>query len=393
MRLPREPRAVRHRVLAASLLSLLVASCAAPALVGAQVRSLTLPPSGDNQRSSVTQGIGLVTVRIEYSSPDVHAPDGSDRHGKIWGGLVPYGLSDLGYNNCTSCPWRAGANENTVFTVSHDVKIEGQELKAGSYGLHMIADPAEWTVIFSRNSTSWGSFWYDPTEDALRVQVKPATAPYHEWLTYEFTDRQPDQATVALMWEDLMVPIRITVDDMPGLYIANMREEFRNSPAFSWVNWDAGAQYCLQNNRNLEEALAWSHRSIEDPFAGSANFTTLTTLAQLELANGKDADAARTIERAMALPDLTPIQVHTFARQLQIQGRKDRAFQVFQANAKRFPGQWPTSLGLARAYSDRGDVKNALAWAKKALAQAPNEPNRKNVANFITQLESPAAKN
>ena len=91
----------------------------------------------------MTQGIGLVTVSVEYSSPNVHAPDGSDRKGKIWGDLVPYGLSDLGYNDCKECPWRGGANENTVFAVSHDVTVEGQPLKAGRYGLHFIPGQEE----------------------------------------------------------------------------------------------------------------------------------------------------------------------------------------------------------------------------------------------------------
>src|SRR5262245_55801908 len=167
--------------------------------VTGSAQSITLPPSGDNQRSEVIQQIGMVRTSIEYSSPDVHAPNGDDRHGKIWGTLVPYGIYDLGYNNRKG-PWRAGANENTVFTVSHPVKINGQPLAAGRYGIHMIAGQPDWTVIFSKNSTSWGSFSYDQAEDALRVTVKPEKAPYHEWLTYEFVDRKPDRATVALEW-------------------------------------------------------------------------------------------------------------------------------------------------------------------------------------------------
>ena len=81
-------------------------------------QTVTLPPSGDNQRGQVTQQIGMVKVSVEYSSPDVHGPNGEDRRGKIWGALVPYGIYDLGFNNRKG-PWRAGANENTVFTVSH----------------------------------------------------------------------------------------------------------------------------------------------------------------------------------------------------------------------------------------------------------------------------------
>lgn len=40
--------------------------------------------------------------------------------------------------------------------------VEGQALPRGAYGLHMIPNADSWTVIFSNNSTSWGSFTYDP---------------------------------------------------------------------------------------------------------------------------------------------------------------------------------------------------------------------------------------
>src|SRR5262245_1828985 len=134
------------------LLALLVA---APA---AAQGALTLPPSGDNQYCSATQGIGPIRLTIEYHSPDVHSPTGEDRHGKIWGGLVPFGMANLGFGTCgDQCPWRGGANENTVFTTSQDIKVQGETLPAGAYGLHFIPGPEEWTVIFSKNHTSWGS--------------------------------------------------------------------------------------------------------------------------------------------------------------------------------------------------------------------------------------------
>ena len=355
---------------------------------GAEAASkITLPPSGDNQVSSVTQGIGLVRVTIDYSSPNVHAPDGSDRKGKIWGGLVPYGMSDLGYNDCKSCPWRGGANENTVFTVSHDVKIEGQPLPAGRYGLHFIPDPAEWTVIFSKNSTSWGSYSYDPQEDALRVKVKPVAAPYTEWLTYEFVDREKDHATVALQWEELSVPITITVEDMPGLYMAQIRKELRDSHRFTSQNWSDAAQYALTEKRNLDEALRWAKHGVDDPFDGDVNFTSVSTLAMAQLANGQAEAARASMDRAIAL-STGPIPVHGFARGLQNAGMKAEAMRVFEANAKKYPNQWPTMLGLARGYNEMGDTKKALASAKKALAQAPDEPNRKNIERFIATLET-----
>ena len=101
---------------------------------------------------------------------------GTDRRGKIWGGLVPYGWHEDNFGACgKQCSWRGGANENTVFTTSHDLQVEGQPLPAGRYGLFFVPGESEWTVIFSKNSTSWGHYFYDAAEDALRVTVKPGT--------------------------------------------------------------------------------------------------------------------------------------------------------------------------------------------------------------------------
>src|SRR3954469_7723481 len=113
-----------------------VVSCTA-AVSGAQ--GITLPPNGENPQASVMQAIGPLRVTIDYSSPRVVRGE-NDRRGKIWGEVVPWGLSDLGLNGCTACPWRGGANENTVFTVTHDVRVQGETLPAGRYGLHLIPE-------------------------------------------------------------------------------------------------------------------------------------------------------------------------------------------------------------------------------------------------------------
>jgi len=369
-----------------------LAACALLSLASAAVaKDITLPPSGDNQYGKVTQGIGLVRVSIEYNSPNVHAPDGKDRAGHIWGELVPYGLYDLAYNNCKQCPWRGGANENTVFTVSHPVKIEGQELPAGSYGLFFIAGKDEWTVIFSKNYKSWGAFWYDPAEDQLRVQVKPAESEYHEWLSYEFTDREKDHATVALKWERLQVPIRITVDDMPGVYVANLREEFRNAQAFKWQTFREAAIFCLTSKSHLDQGLLWAQEAVSRPGTGVENVQTLSVLAELQLASGRTAEGLKTMDMALAMPDATPVDLHQIARFQQIQGDPGLAKKIFLMNAKRFPNRWPVNVGLARYHAMSGDNKQAVVYAKKALAQAPDDGNRKNLEGLIQQWSVTAA--
>jgi len=234
----------------------------------AYAQGLTTPPSGDNQRSNVRQQIGPVTVSVDYSSPRV-SRNGNDRRGKIWGQLVAYGMSDIGFNNCKSCPWRAGANENTVFTTSHDVKVQGQLLPKGSYGLHMIPGKEKFTLIFSKNTTSWGSFFYDPKEDALRVDTTPVkSAAYHEWLTYEFTEREPAKATAALEWEDLAVPFTISVDNAPQIYADTMKEELRGSTGFDWHNYQQAADYAVQHKVALTDGLNWAERATNPSSAG-----------------------------------------------------------------------------------------------------------------------------
>src|SRR5688572_16984755 len=105
-----------------------------------QGQTLTQPPSGGNQKSSITQWIGPASVTINYSSPNVTAPNGDDRKGKIWGGPAHYGFIDQGFGTSKAAPWRAGANGNTTVTFSHDVKIEGKDLKAGTYGLFLAVE-------------------------------------------------------------------------------------------------------------------------------------------------------------------------------------------------------------------------------------------------------------
>ena len=355
----------------------------------ASAQVVTLPPDGKNQKASVSQWIGLVEVNVTYNAPKVTAPDGTDRTGKIWGQLVPYGMANLGFGTCGGqCPWRAGANENTVFRVSDGVKIEGQALPAGSYGLFMIPGQDEWTIIFSKNSTSWGSFFYNAGEDALRVKVKPRKCEYNHWLTYEFTERMPDRATIALKWEYLEVPWTITVDNINDLYVENLRRQLRTTPGFGSEGWRQAAQFCLDNKVNLKEALVWAQNAVTLPFIGKENFATLHTLGDLQTANGLGAEGEATIQRALDHPTATPLDLHQYGRELLGRGEKGKALAVFELNAKKHPNVWPVNVGLARGYAAVGRTADAIKFAKLAVQQAPDEGNRKNLQKMVDDLEA-----
>ncbi len=159
-------------------------------------------------KASVTQRLGVDTdITIVYSRPAVKGR-------KIWGELVPYGMSPgTKRTKGKPYPWRAGANENTTFECNNDILIEGKKLAAGKYGLFMIPSEKNWVIIFSRNNSSWGSFSYNPDNDALRVSVTPIAAPHHEWLMYEYENLAGTSATAYLRWAKLKVPFTIKIAD------------------------------------------------------------------------------------------------------------------------------------------------------------------------------------
>lgn len=365
----------------------LIIALAVPA--GAQIiPGLSIPPSGNNQKASVTQYIGPVRITIDYSSPAVHGPDGKDRRGQIWGKLVPYGLTDLGFGNGKPAPWRAGANENTVFDVSENVSIEGKPLPAGRYGLHMIAGPEEWVLIFSKDANAWGSFYYDPAADALRVTVKPRKHEYREWLTYEFTTRRPAETVAELQWEELAVPWTVQADKIEDLYISKLKENLSNVQGFGWRGWVAASQYCVAANTHLEQALEWAEVAISKQFIGETNFSTLSNKAQVLEKLGRQEEAKPLMQAAVRHRTAGPLDLHQYGRRLITEKKYREALEIFQLSYERNGDQWPVHVGLARGYAANGDTKQALEHARKALTQAPDPLNRQGLEAMIATLES-----
>ncbi len=351
---------------------------------------ITLPPSGGNQKSVVTQYIGSIAhVSVIYNSPDVTASNGQDRKGKIWGQLVPYGMAPNGFGSAKEIPWRAGANENTIIKFSHDVTVQGKTLKAGKYGLHMIPKAeGSWTLIFNKNTSAWGSYYYDAADDALRVEATPEKSEYTEWLTYDFVDRKPTSCVLAMKWENLSVPFKIELSDAKELYVDKIRDELKSSTGFQYQSWVSAVNYCVTNDVNLEEALVWADQAISAPFIGQENFTTLSAKAAVlnKLNRGDEAIAA--MDKAVKHATATSFQIHGFGRQLISLGQKEKALEVFQLNAERFGEAWPTHVGLARGYSAVGQYDKALKHAKLAHAQAPDKLNKDSLSQMMEQLKA-----
>ena len=323
------------------------------------------------------------------------APDGTDRRGKIWGGLVPYGMSKDSFGTCgDECPWRAGANENTVFRVSHDVKVEGQPLAAGSYGLFMVAGPEEFTIIFSKNSTSWGHYFYTAKEDALRVKVKPRKAPYTHWLTFDFVERKPEEATVVLRWDELEVPIRVQVPDVTEIYLGEIRNQLRNATGFDWQSWEQAAQFCLGKKINLPEALKWAEHAATPGFTGQENFRTLSTLSQAQAANGQAEVAKATMQKALEHPTATVTDLHMYGRQLQAQKKNRRGRRRLppqrEAPPRRLAGERRPRPRLRGAGEDEGSARRGeegpRPGARRRQPEQPEEPHHQPRGRQAGQL-------
>ncbi len=351
-------------------------------------QTLTLPPGGANQRAVVTQYLGLVSVTIDYHSPDVTSPAGEDRTGKIWGQLVPWGIAPNpfypGFGTAEMMPWRAGANEATTISFSHDVEVEGEPIAAGTYALFMAPGEEKWTVIFNRNSEAWGSFFYDPALDVLQVEVEPEKAEsFREWLTFEFDDRQLDTARAVLHWEHLRVPFRISVPNIAELYHQAMSRELTGAAGFTFQNWIAASQWAAQQDAYHEDALRWADAAI----AATSDFQTLSNKASVLTLIGRSQEAVEILDQAIDHPTATPILIHMAARGLQQQGQMEEANAIFRRNYEKNPGQWPVDFGMARVYAQEGNFDRAIEHAKLALERAPKGPQLQNLEAQIERLQ------
>jgi tetratricopeptide (TPR) repeat protein len=333
-------------------------------LSAVSAQDLTLPQV--SPKAEVSQVIGISKISIEYHRPAV-------RGRKIWGSLVPYDGS----------VWRAGANENTVFSVGSDCKINGKFLPAGSYGFHIIPSENEWTLIFSKNYTSWGSFFYDKAEDALRIKVKPSAAPFAEWLTYGFENLTPSSADAFMHWEKLKVNFKVEFD-VDKIVLEHINNELRSSAGFTWQGYYDAASYCLENNINYEKALQWIDRSIQM----MENYYNLSVKLHLLEQAGKENEVPAVEDRIFkVLETATESQINTFGYLLLNQNKKEKALKAFTLNVKRFPESWNVYDSLADAYARTGNKREAIKQYQEALGRAP-EDQKDRIRKILDELRA-----
>lgn len=343
-----------------SLGTLVLAFVTVAPLWSQRITGLPLP----SQKAVVAQTIGITEIKVVY-----HRPLVKDR--VIWDELVPYNLV-----------WRAGANENTTISFSHPVKIEGHDLAAGTYGLHMIPAAEAWTVIFNKNAKLWGSFGYNEAQDALRVKVKPRPAPFQEALTYKIGDITQTGATVSLHWEKLDVPWKVDVDT-PALVHTKIEEQLEKH-ASSWQIWNSAAEYYLEHNTHHDQALEWIHQalSIEE------NYDTLRTKSLLLIQSGETEEGSKLLAKTLELANQA--QVNMIGYHFVLQKDFDRALEIFGLNVERAPDWWVVHASLGEALAAHGMTEKAAASFAKAMESAP-EPEKSRLATRVANLEGEEA--
>ncbi|BDU73786.1 DUF2911 domain-containing protein [Mesoterricola silvestris] len=256
-----------------------ILSAAFAAALSLPAQQTMVKPYQPSPGASVTQTLGISTVKIDYSRPGVKGR-------KIWGGLVPFGEV-----------WRAGANNATVITFSDPVKIAGKDLAAGSYAFFAIPGPKAWTLIFNRNAKQWGAYDHKASEDALRLEVVPATlAVPEEYLNFSIHLASLDSLRVELAWEKVSVGFDVTLDT-PGLYWAYLEKTLAGARADEHIPFLQGARYCLTNNVHLDKGREWIDRSLK----AKEVYSNLDTKARYLAKDGKKAEALATLQKAMDL--------------------------------------------------------------------------------------------
>ncbi len=343
------------------------------ALLSVTARSQGITAPRPSPAAVVSQTIGISTVTVNYSRPSVKGRE-------VWGTLVPYGWNKQAFGLGNEAPWRAGANENTTIKFSHPVKVEGHEVPAGMYGLFFVINKDNTgEVVLSKDSRSWGSFFYNPAQDVLRAKIQLNAVPQTELLTYDFTNITRTSADLVLNWEKKQFPVKVeyAVDD---IVMANAAEELKSTTGFTWQGFASAANYALQNKINYEQALTW----IDQAIAQNTSFATLSIKSNILRQMGKSADADKTMTDAIAIA--TENEINNYGYQLLNQGDKDKAIEILTLNTQRYPKSPNVWDSLGEAYATKGDKKNAIINFKKSLSMNPPANVKANSEKFLKQL-------
>lgn len=227
--------------------------------------------------STVSQKVGLATVKITYSRPSVK--------GRIvFGNLVPFNEV-----------WRTGANQCTQIEFDRDILINNEKVAAGKYALFTIPTEGDWTIILNKDAEQWGSYGYKKEDDVLRFMVKQKKSVYNESLIFSFTNVTMQSAKIEMAWENTGISFDIAHD-----YISEAQQNIKDAIANveqPYGLYDASAEFYLDNNMDAVQALEWSKKSV----AMQERYWNLYNLSRAYAANNMYKEAVETAERSLKL--------------------------------------------------------------------------------------------
>jgi hypothetical protein len=232
---------------------------------------------------TLKQHVGLTDIEIVYSRPGVKGRP-------IFDGLVPYGQV-----------WRTGANNATKITFSTPVKLNGAEIPAGTYALFTIPGETEWTIIINKGAAQWGAFQYNETNDLVRVKATPVKLSQSiETFTIEFTDIRDESATLNLLWEKTLVPVKIEIE-LTGKLVPQI--EAVMAAAEGRKPYYQAALFYYDHGQDLQKASKWIDAAIADREAYYIVNLKARILAKLGDKEGAIAAAKRSTELAIKAKD------------------------------------------------------------------------------------------
>jgi hypothetical protein len=220
---------------------------------------------------TIKQRVGLTDIEVDYSRPSMKGRS-------IFGGIVPYGQV-----------WRTGANAATRVTFSTEVKLNGNDIPAGSYALFTIPGEDEWTVILSKKADQFGAFEYNTNDDLVRFEVTPVSLDENiETFTIEFNRIRDESAMLNLIWEKTVVPLKLEIDLTSKLVPqieAAMTAPGKKSDGFYFQ----AATYYYNHDQDLSKALTWVNNAVADK--PNIAFEILHLKAQILAKQGDKAGA------------------------------------------------------------------------------------------------------
>ena len=328
-------------------------------------------------KHSLLTNLGTTDIAIKYSRPSVKGRE-------IWGKLVPYGMNNLGFGTAKAAPWRAGADENTTIYFSHDVTVEGKPVKAGIYGLHVEVKPDnKATIILSHDTDSWGSFFYDESNDALRADVKTNEVPHRELLTYEFNTVTPTTAIASLVWEKKEIPFTIEVP-VTKIVLDEFRDKAKGQLGFNRQNWEQAARFALNNGGDLDEALDWVEKAIDGQFFSQKTVNNMALKGLILNKMGKTDEYVKLMDEAANMANIN--QLNTLGYQMLNAKDYDMALKFFKKNVADNPTDANVHDSLGECYTIMGDKKNAIKYLKKSLSMNPPANVKANSERLLKEL-------